>query len=55
MPLGVLFWVLWVFGLILVGFWGWQPPNRLGAGAWLLFWLALGCCGWRLFGPVVSG
>lgn len=55
MPLGIFFWILLILAVLLTGFWGWAAPaNRLGAGAWLLFFLALVCLGWKVFGPVVQ-
>ena len=55
MPLSILFWLFMILAVILTGFWGWQPANRIGGAVLLLFFLAVACLGWRIFGPVVHG
>jgi hypothetical protein len=56
-PLGLLFWVLWLLGLIF-GFWQWAPntpANYRPFGGHILLWLLLFIIGWRVFGFVVQG
>lgn len=58
MPLGLLFWILWLFCLL---FGGYGYRAELAAGKWggfggsLLLWALLFILGWRVFGFVVSG
>lgn len=57
MPLGILFWVVYVIA-ILFGFWSnYEPAQPLWyrkAGAYLVLWLLVGMLGWATFGPVVK-
>ncbi len=56
MPLGVLFWVLYVVSIVL-GAWGsyvpGQPFGFRGFGGYFVLWLLVGMLGWHVFGPVV--
>jgi membrane protein YdbS with pleckstrin-like domain len=56
MPLGILFWVLYVIA-ILFGFWSYyeagQPLWYKRAGAYAVLWILVGILGWEAFGPVV--
>lgn len=56
MPLGILFWVIFVLALLL-HFWVYRGDIQGGRwepfGGSLVFWLLLGILGWRVFGPVV--
>ena len=56
MPLGVLFWVLWVVWLIF-GFalhQGYLPVMYGGIGGMLIIAVLFGILGWKCFGPVVQ-
>lgn len=56
MPLGILFWVVYVVA-ILFGVWSnyaaADPLWTRRAGAYLILWLLVGTLGWEVFGPVV--
>jgi membrane protein YdbS with pleckstrin-like domain len=56
MPLGILFWVVYVIA-ILFGLWSnydvTQPLWIRRAGAYMVLWLLVGVLGWEVFGPVV--
>jgi membrane protein YdbS with pleckstrin-like domain len=56
MPLGILFWVVYVIAIVF-GFWSnyeaAQPMWFRRAGAYLVLWLLVGVLGWEVFGPVV--
>jgi hypothetical protein len=56
MPLGILFWVVYVIA-ILFGVWSnyatSDPLWFRRAGAYLVLWLLVGVLGWETFGPVV--
>lgn len=56
MPLGILFWVIYVIA-VLLGFWSnYDPAQPLWyrrAGAYLVLWVLVGVLGWATFGPVV--
>lgn len=56
MPLGVLFWVLYVVSLVL-GAWGSydaaQPLWYRRFGGYIVLWILVGMLGWHVFGPVV--
>jgi hypothetical protein len=56
MPLGILFWVLWVvalvFGFALHG--GYVGGAYGGYAGSLLVMILFGIIGWKLFGPVVQ-
>ena len=56
MPLGTLFWVVYVIA-ILFGVWSnyeaAQPMWYRRAGAYLVLWLLVGALGWEVFGSVV--
>ena len=58
MPIGILFWVIYVIA-ILFGVWSnYDAANELWfrrAGAYLVLWILVGIIGWRVFGPVVHG
>ena len=57
MPLGILFWVIYVIAIIF-GVWSnYAPAEPLWyrkAGAYLVLWLLVGMLGWSVFGPVVK-
>jgi hypothetical protein len=56
MPLGILFWVLYVVAF-LFGFWSNYEANQplwiKRAGTYLVLWILVGVLGWEVFGPVV--
>ena len=56
MPLGILFWVVYIIAL-LVGLWGWYEPAapnwRQRVGGYVTLWLLVGVLGWEVFGPAV--
>lgn len=60
MPLGILFWTIYVIAIIF-GLWSnyeitqpGQPPLWFRrAGAYLVLWLLVGMLGWETFGAVV--
>jgi len=56
MPIGILFWVIYVVAL-LFGLWsGYEPAQPLWyrrTGAYLVLWLLVGILGYHAFGPVV--
>ena len=57
MPLGILFWVLLVVGVLVSG-WGWWTPTAPPFARWgggLLIIVLIAILGWAVFGPVVSG
>jgi hypothetical protein len=57
MPLGILFWTIYVIA-ILFGIWSnyeaGQPLWVKRAGAYGVLWLLVGFLGWSVFGPVVK-
>lgn len=57
MPLGILFWVIYVIA-ILFGLWSNYVANDVTwfrrAGAYLVLWLLVGMLGWSVFGPVIK-
>ena len=57
MPLGILFWVLYVVAIVF-GFWSnyqaGQPLAVRQFGAYGILWLLVGFLGWQVFGPVVK-
>jgi hypothetical protein len=57
MPLGILFWVLYLVAL-LVGGWGYYEPAQplwfRRAGSYLILWILVGILGWSVFGPAVK-
>lgn len=58
MPLGILFWVLYVVAIIF-GIWVSYEPNQpvwfRRAGSYLIVWILIGILGWATFGPAVRG
>jgi hypothetical protein len=56
MPIGILFWTVYVIAIIF-GLWSnYNPQQPLwyrAAGAYLVIWLLVGILGWSVFGPVV--
>jgi len=56
MPLGVLFWVLYVVS-ILLGVWGSYNPQQplwyKAFSGYVVIWVLVGMLGWHVFGPVV--
>ncbi len=54
MPIGVLFWVIFIIWILLSG-WGWRSnlgePSVWGGGLILAF--LLGLLGWHVFGPLL--
>ena len=56
MPLGILFWVIYVV-CIIFGIWSNYEQNQplwfKRAGAYFVLWLLVGMLGWEVFGPVV--
>ena len=57
MPLGILFWVVYVIA-ILFGLWSNYEANQplwfKRAGAYSILWLLVGILGWAVFGSVVK-
>ena len=56
MPLGILFWVVYVVAIIF-GVWSNYTPGQpwfRAAGAYLVLWLLVGILGWSVFGPVIK-
>ena len=57
MPLGILFWVIYVIA-ILFGVWSnyaaADPAWPRRAGAYGVLWLLVGFLGWTVYGPVVK-
>lgn len=56
MPLGILFWVVYVIA-VLLGMWVNYEANTpwfKKAGAYLVLWILVGMLGWAVFGPVVK-
>lgn len=55
MPLGLLFWVLYVVAIVL-GLWAnydGQPLWYRRAGGYIVLWILVGILGWHAFGPVI--
>jgi hypothetical protein len=56
MPIGILFWAIYILCLIF-GVWGYwepaQPSWRQRVGGYLALWVLVGLVGWRIFGPAV--
>lgn len=57
MPIGILFWVLYVLSIVL-GLWStYTPADPLWtrrAGYSVVVWVLIGLLGWSVFGPVVK-
>lgn len=60
MPLGILFWVIYVIAL-LFGLWSnyeapapGQAPWFKRSGPYLVLWILVGFLGWATFGPVIK-
>lgn len=58
MPLGILFWVIYVVS-VLLGVWAnyvpGQPFGFRSFSGYLVLWVLVGMLGWHVFGPVVRG
>jgi hypothetical protein len=55
MPMGILFWVVYILSL-LVGGWAYYTPATpwlRPAGGFFAIWLLVGLLGWQVFGPAV--
>lgn len=56
MPIGLLFWVIYIIA-ILFGFWSNYEANQplwyRRAGAYLALWLLVGILGWEVFGAAI--
>ncbi len=56
MPLGILFWVIYVVAIVF-SVWGAYAPNDPAwfkrAGGGFILWVLVGILGWHVFGPVV--
>jgi hypothetical protein len=56
MPLGVLFWVLYIVAVVM-GFWASYEPGQplwyRRAGSYLVLWILVGILGWHVFGAAV--
>ncbi len=52
MPVGILFWVLYVVSFIFGGWAAWPVDRR--SGTWLIVMVLIGIIGWQVFGPVVQ-
>jgi hypothetical protein len=58
MPIGILFWVIWVLAFILSLYWGRgdiSSGNYNGIGGSLIFLVLTFLLAWKVFGFVVSG
>jgi hypothetical protein len=56
MPIGILFWVIYVVALLFGAWSNYEAGNALWvrrAGAYACLWLLVGIIGWHVFGPVV--
>jgi hypothetical protein len=56
MPLGILFWVLYLVSIVL-GVWGSYAPNTQwykGVSGYFVLWVLVGILGWSVFGPAVK-
>lgn len=55
MPLGILFWVLYLLAIV-IGWWSnaGQPDWPRRAGFYGILWLLVGILGWAVFGPAVK-
>ena len=51
MPIGILFWVIFVVALLFGGYVLW--PLGAGAGMHLAYFILIGLLGWQVFGAVV--
>jgi hypothetical protein len=57
MPIGILFWglmILWLFGFVGVGWWGWGGTRGPYITS-LFLWFLLFLIGWRDFGFILQG
>lgn len=56
MPLGILFWVLYIIAVIF-NFWAtYEPAQPLWwrrAGSYFVLWILVGILGWQVFGPAI--
>lgn len=56
MPLGLLFWVLYIVAVVM-GFWASYEPGQplwyRRAGSYLVLWILVGILGWHVFGAAV--
>ena len=57
MPLGILFWVIYLLSLV-VGLWGYYEPAPSPwfrrAGGYVVLWILVGILGWSVFGPAIK-
>jgi hypothetical protein len=56
MPLGILFWVVYVIAVVFGAWSSYTPGNPAWFrpfGAYAILWLLVGILGWHAFGPVV--
>ena len=55
MPLGILFWVIYLFCLLFSAWVCYEPnaPWFKKAGGYFVLWLLIGILGWQVFGPAV--
>lgn len=53
MSLNLLFWVLYIVGVLLFGVGQWPITNRFGFGSGLLMVVLVGLLGWATFGAAV--
>jgi len=53
MNIGILFWMLWVIGLIF-GVWSTWPGGYRLVGGNILLWVLLFIIGWKVFGPLIQ-
>jgi hypothetical protein len=57
MPIGILFWVLYVLAVV-IGIWGsYEPTQPLWYrrfSGYIVLWILVGILGWSVFGPVVK-
>ena len=57
MSIGLLFWILWIIGMIFGFGWGWKGSNGayIGIGSGLIVWIMIGLLGWAQWGPPIHG
>lgn len=52
MSIALVFWVLWIVGLVYGAI---VSRSSEGMGRWFAVWIMLGLLGWKVFGPVIQG
>jgi hypothetical protein len=57
MPMGILFWVIYIVALLAAGWAYYEPAQPMWfrrAGGYFVLWLLVGILGWQVFGPAVK-